>query len=105
MSPLRGRSDDLARPSDGPLLAINGLSFFQDILRGDKKSYELRDWFSLYESEGGPRQSCFPEEADTRADAMRAQPDGIANMLEGKPHSLPTFREARRVQEIIERML
>jgi predicted dehydrogenase len=72
---------------------------------GTKKSHRIVDWHRTQESDGGPWVETTPPIDDFRRDGAFRQFSQIANMLDGKPHSLPDFRAALRVQELIEAIL
>ncbi len=72
---------------------------------GAKRSYRLYDWFNLQQSDGGPWQEALGDIADKRQDAFMRQLSALAAMLNGEPHSLPDFRAALSVQELVEEML
>jgi len=72
---------------------------------GTKRSHRIVDWYRTEESTGGPWVETTPKVDDYRRDGAFRQLDQIANMLAGKPHSLPDFRAALRVQELVEAIL
>lgn len=72
---------------------------------GARASYRLTDWYRLWRSEGGDWEEQLTELAAPRIEAYMAQLDDLAALLDGRPHSLPDFREALAVQELIEALL
>lgn len=72
---------------------------------GTKKSHRITDWYRTEETEGGPWVETTPPVEDFRRDGAFRQLNQIANMIAGKPHTLPDFRAALRVQELIEAIL
>jgi predicted dehydrogenase len=72
---------------------------------GSRKSHRILDWYRTEETEGGPWVETTPAVQDYRRDGAFRQLDQIVHMIEGKPHSLPDFRAALRVQELIEAIL
>ena len=72
---------------------------------GTKKSYRITDWYRTWESDGGPWVETTPAVDDYRRDGAFRQLDQVAAMIAGRPHSLPDFRAALRVQELIEAIL
>ncbi len=74
-------------------------------LWGERASYRLSDWYRLSMSEGGDWIGQLSGIADPRTAAYMSQLDNLAAMLHGRAHSMPSFREALRVQELIEALL
>jgi predicted dehydrogenase len=72
---------------------------------GTKKSHRITDWYRTEETEGGPWVETTATVEDFRRDGAFRQLDQVINMIEGKPHSLPDFRAALRIQELVETML
>jgi 1,5-anhydro-D-fructose reductase (1,5-anhydro-D-mannitol-forming) len=72
---------------------------------GDQRSYRVKDWFELLESDGGPWQNSLPEIADARNAAMQHQLRNLACLLGGDAHTMASFDEALAVQQLIEAML
>jgi predicted dehydrogenase len=72
---------------------------------GTKKSHRITDWHRTEETEGGPWVETTPVVDDFRRDGAFRQFAQIIEMLERRPHSLPDFRAALRVQELVEAML
>lgn len=72
---------------------------------GTKKSHRLLDWYRTEETTGGPWVETTPVVDDFRRDGAFRQLNQIAAMIAGKPHTLPDFRAALRVQELIEAIL
>jgi predicted dehydrogenase len=72
---------------------------------GTRHSHRLVDWYRTQESDGGPWVETTVPVDDPRRDGAIRQLNQIAAMLEGRPHSLPDFRAALRVQGLIEAIL
>ena len=72
---------------------------------GQRVSYRLSDWYWLSMSSGSQWTAALGDSGDPRAAAYMAQLDNLAAMLDGRPHTMPSFREALRVQEIVEALL
>ncbi len=74
---------------------------------GEEASCRLTDWYLLSQSDGdgGGWVDQLADIADHRAAAYRGQLDNLAAMLDGRAHTMPSFREALRVQETIEALL
>lgn len=72
---------------------------------GERRSYRMSDWYWLAVSDGGDWIDQLADIADPRAAAYMGQLDNLAAMLDGGAHTMPSFREALRVQELIEALL
>lgn len=72
---------------------------------GERASYRLSDWYWLSMSSGGQWTGAPGDIDDPRKAAYMAQLDNLAAMLDDRPHTMPSFREALRVQELIEALL
>lgn len=72
---------------------------------GSESSCRLIDWFHLAASDGEEWSELRSKVQNPRQDAFMCQLDNLAAMLEGQPHTLPGFREALAVQEVIEELL
>ncbi len=70
---------------------------------GERRSYRMSDWYWLAVSDGGDWIDQLADIADPRAAAYMGQLDNLAAMLDGGAHTMPSFREALRVQELIEK--
>ena len=69
---------------------------------GSRRSYRITDWYKLASSTGEGWHDALPEIESPALDAYLAQLDNLAEMLDGKAHTMPDFRAALSVQEIIE---
>jgi predicted dehydrogenase len=84
-----------------------GIDSLMFTVRGSQQSMRIVDWYNVEatNSEGG----WAPVEIDASPSApwaaYRAQLDGLAAMLDGDTHHLPTFAEALGVQRVIEGIL
>ena len=75
-------------------------------VRGTATAVRIVDWYRLEITDGeGWTTVALPEQPTPALAAYRAQVDGLAALLEGRPHTLPTFGEALAVQEAIEAVL
>ncbi len=74
-------------------------------LWGSRKSHRLHDWFWLKSSDGGPWTVELPEIEDLRVANFTRLLDNVSAFLAGKPHVLPSVKEALSVQELVEAML
>jgi predicted dehydrogenase len=74
-------------------------------LWGSKRSYRLWDWNRLRSSEGGPWRDELTHLADPRQDGYRRMLDNFRAFLAGEAHTMPSFRDALSVQEIVEEIL
>lgn len=74
-------------------------------VRGSERSYRLWNWFLLQSSEGADWQNQMDPSQDLRTAAVQAQLDNLHRQLSGERHSMPSFADALRVQELIEAML
>lgn len=72
---------------------------------GAKRSYRLYDWNRLRSSDGGDWQEALVHIDDPRKDGYVRMLDNFLALLEGRPNTMPTFREALSVQELIESIL
>jgi len=72
---------------------------------GERASCRLTDWYRLWRSDGGDWEELLTEFAAPRIEAYMAQLDNLAALLDRRPHTLPDFREALGVQELIEALL
>ncbi len=74
-------------------------------LWGGKRSYRLWDWNRLQSSDGGPWRDVLTELEDPRRDGYMRMLDNFRALLAGEAHSMPSFRDALAVQEIVEEIL
>ena len=72
---------------------------------GAKRSYRLYDWNRLRSSDGSDWQEALVHIDDPRKDGYVRMLDNFLALLEGRPNTMPTFREALSVQELIESIL
>lgn len=72
---------------------------------GERRSYQLYDWNRLRSSTGEPWREELTEIADARQDGYRRMLDNLLALLEGRQHTMPSFRDAFVVQDIIEAIL
>jgi predicted dehydrogenase len=74
-------------------------------LLGKQGAFELHDCYSLKRRINGGWLDIDFGEGEARDLSYRAQLDALDAMLAGRPHGLPSFREALGVQECVEAML
>ena len=72
---------------------------------GEKRSYRLWDWNRLKSSTGEAWRDELTHIADPRQDGYRRMLDNSLAFLEGRPNTMPSFREALAVQELVEAIL
>ena len=73
---------------------------------GERGALRLYNWYSLQRRHGeGAWEAIEFGRGTDRQRSYMAQLDGLAHMLEGKPHTLATFREAYQVQNAVEALL
>jgi len=72
---------------------------------GSKESHRISDFYFLSTSDGGEWVDALPPDADPRATTLRRQLSNVDLWLTGKPHPLPSARDALSVQRVIEGML
>lgn len=66
----------------------------------------IRDWHALERLDGDRWMTLESNSVEAmRVEAGRAQLDQLADLLEGRPHALPTLREGLNVQRTIEALL
>jgi predicted dehydrogenase len=76
------------------------------IAYGEKGALRLHNWYSLSRRQGdGAWEHVDFGPGTDRERSYMAQLDSLALMLDGKPHSLATFREGLEVQTAVERLL
>ncbi len=113
----RSRTASLASPSLLEVGAVCGNSARTDLcggrgvtrvptaIRNTKRSYRLHDWNRLGSSDGGPWREALTHIDDPRQDGYRRMLDNFRARLEGRAHTMASFREALSVQELIEAIL
>lgn len=76
-------------------------------VKGTKTSYQFREFYQLWQSDGGPWQEVIDWSSgeDPRTSALQRQLTELDKWLNGKPHKLATAVEALAVQKLIEAML
>jgi len=74
-------------------------------LTGSKGAIEMHDWFGLRRRTGEGAWTPVRTPQENREIGQAAQLDQLVALVEGRPHSLPSFAEALAVQETIEAML
>jgi predicted dehydrogenase len=76
-------------------------------VRGEKTSYQFREFHQLWRSDGGPWVEAinWARGEDPRHSGLRRQLDQTRHWLGGETHTLATAAEAFEVQKLIEGML
>lgn len=74
-------------------------------LVGSQGAVELHDWFGLRRRRGAGEWIAEGTPQSNRQIGQSGQLDQVAAMIEGRPHTLPSFAEALAVQETIEAVL
>ncbi len=72
---------------------------------GSKRAYRLWDWNRLASSAGGAWHDELTELEEPRQDGYMRMLDNLRAFLAGRAHTMPGFRDALRVQEIVEEIL
>lgn len=74
-------------------------------LWGSRAAYRLFDWNRLTVSEGEDWQERLTEIPDKRQDGYRRMLENLSRFLRDEPNTMPSFREALAVQELVESIL
>ena len=76
-------------------------------VRGTKRSYQFREFYQLWQSDGGPWTETidWSKGEDPRRSALQRQLTELDLWRQGRPHKLATIDEALAVQILIENML
>lgn len=76
-------------------------------VKGMQRSYQFREFYQLWQSEGGPWTETIDWSSgeDPRRSALQRQLTELDHWLNGREHKLATIDEALAVQELIEAML
>jgi predicted dehydrogenase len=74
-------------------------------VHGATGALQLRDWVKLERREGAGWVEIDLGPGELRSRSVKAQLDGLADMIEEKPHRLASFREGWEVQVAVERLL
>jgi 1,5-anhydro-D-fructose reductase (1,5-anhydro-D-mannitol-forming) len=72
---------------------------------GSNAVYRLYDWNRIRTSTGSGWTEQLNEISDLRQEGYRRSLDNLGKLMRGEHHSLPTFRDALSVQEIVEGIL
>lgn len=72
---------------------------------GSKTSYRLYDWNRLQSSTGDTWVAELTHIKDPRQEGYMRMLDNLCALLEGEPHTMPSFRDGLRVQTLIEQIL
>lgn len=79
--------------------------FNRMLWQGSAGAVALQDWFGLQQQSGGGAWQPQGDAAAMRAEGQAAQLDQWVALIEGRPHTLPTYAEALAVQQTIEALL
>ncbi|MFK7965243.1 MAG: Gfo/Idh/MocA family protein [Burkholderiaceae bacterium] len=76
-------------------------------VKGTKRSYQFREFYQLWQSDGGPWTETidWSKGEDPRRSALQRQLTELDNWLHGRNHKLATIDEALAVQTLVEGML
>ena len=74
-------------------------------IRGERASFQIRDWNQLYRSDNGQWQNLLAAVDDPREAGYQAQLANANRAVAGQAHSMPDFQAALSVQVLIEAML
>jgi len=85
--------------------AVGGAApdFNQWTLYGTERSYRIQDWGELKVANINRWYDLMPR--GEPKPPLHHQLDNLAKMLRGEPHTLPSFQEGFRVQEVVEGLL
>ena len=72
---------------------------------GSRRSYRLYDWNRVKSSDGGAWLEAITHIQDPRQDGYVRMLDNLLALLQGRANSMPTFRQALAVQELVEAIL
>jgi len=72
---------------------------------GTRRSYRIFDWNRLLSSDGGEWTEGLAHVEDPREEGYRRMLDNFAAQLEGRAHTMASFRDALSVQRLVEAML
>ncbi|MBI1773710.1 MAG: Gfo/Idh/MocA family oxidoreductase [Proteobacteria bacterium] len=72
---------------------------------GAKGHLRLHDWTNLSREQAGSWSPVDLGPGELRPRSAKAQLDGVADMIEGKPHGLASFRDGLEVQRAVEELL
>lgn len=72
---------------------------------GSKRVFRLYDWNRLKSSDGTGWTEHLGDIADTRAEGYRLTLENAARFYRGEAHTMPSFRDALAVQELVEDIL
>lgn len=72
---------------------------------GSRRSYRLYDWNRVRSSDGGEWREALTHIEDPRSEGYHRMLDNFRALLEGRSNTMPTFREALSVQELVEDIL
>lgn len=82
-----------------------GPDLIQYTIWGSKASYRLFDWNRVKTSDGGDWVNQLTHIENPRQDGYMRMLDNFRAQLAGEPHTMPSFRDALTVQELVEAIL
>lgn len=74
-------------------------------LWGSKRAVRLYDWNRLRDNDGGGWHESPSQSPDPREDGYRRMLLNLGRFLRGEDHTMPSFRDALEVQEVVEATL
>ncbi len=86
-------------------IATSGSDKIEFTVWGTKAVYRLYDWNRIRTSTGSGWVEELTEIDDLREEGYRRTLENVSNMMQGGAHSMPSFSDAYRVQEIVEGIL
>ena len=72
---------------------------------GSRRSYRLYDWNRVFSSDGGEWREALTHIEDPRREGYHRMLNNFRALLEGQANTMPTFRQALSVQELVEEIL
>lgn len=86
-------------------LTNSGADRIEFTVWGSKYAYRLYDWNRLRTNDGSGWVEQLTDIDDTRQEGYRLQLENAARFCQGEDHTLPSFRDALAVQELVEDIL
>ncbi|MEK9753209.1 MAG: Gfo/Idh/MocA family oxidoreductase, partial [Rhodospirillaceae bacterium] len=86
-------------------IASSGSDRVEFTVWGTKRAYRLYDWNRLKSSDGSSWTEHLTDIPDTREAGYRATLANARRFCDGEAHGMPSFRDALRVQELVEAIL
>jgi 1,5-anhydro-D-fructose reductase (1,5-anhydro-D-mannitol-forming) len=86
-------------------LSGSGADRIEFTVWGSKQVYRLYDWNRLRSNDGTGWREHLQDIPDTRKAGYRSQLENVARFCRKEPHTMPSFRDALAVQELVEDIL